>query len=85
MLVAARARPVYNLGLAGADPYTSYRYLQHVLSQRAVTVVVLGLDFEYFLTGKKRDPSAPMGFEAYLNVDRDGQASPMRSWQTLRD
>jgi hypothetical protein len=81
----ARARPVYNLGLAGADPYTSYRYLQHVLSQREATVVVLGLDFEYFLTGKKRDPSAPMGFEAYLNVDRDGQASPMRSWQTLRD
>src|SRR5690349_12686518 len=39
----AKARPVYNLGLAGADPFTSYRYLQHVLAHRFVTTVVLGL------------------------------------------
>jgi hypothetical protein len=81
----ARARPVYNLGLAGADPFTSFRYLQHVLSQRDITVVVLGLDFEYFLSGKKRDANVPMGFEAYMNVDRDGQANPMRGWQKARD
>src|SRR6185295_17831899 len=30
----ADSRPVYNLGIAAADPFTSYRYLQHVLAQR---------------------------------------------------
>src|SRR5258705_4944852 len=81
----AKARPVYNLGVAGADPFTSYRYLQHVLAHRDVTVVVLGLDFEYFLVGKKRDRSAPLAFESYLSVDRDGRWDPNRRWYHLRD
>ena len=81
----AKARPVYNLGVAGADPFTSYRYLQHVLAHRGVTVVVLGLDFEYFLVGKKRDRSAPLAFESYLSVDRDGRWDPNRRWYHLRD
>jgi hypothetical protein len=81
----ARARPVYNLGVAGADPYTSYRYLQHVLAHRELTIVVLGLDFEYFLVGKKRDPSTPLAFESYLSVDRDGRPDPSRRWYHLRD
>jgi len=81
----ARARPVYNLGVAGADPLTSYRYLQHVLAHRDLTVVVLGLDFEYFLVGKKRDLSAPLAFESYLTVDRDGRPDPNRRWYHLRD
>jgi hypothetical protein len=81
----ARARPVYNLGLAAADPYTSFRYLQHVLSQRDLTIVVLGLDFEYFLTGKKRDTTVPLDFEVYLNVDRNGHPNPMRGFQKVRD
>ena len=82
----AVARPVYNLGLAGGDPYTSYRYLQHVLSrQRDLAIIVLGLDFEYFLSAVKRDPSAPMAFESYLAVDRDGRPNPGRRWQHLRD
>ena len=79
----ARARPVYNLGLAGADPYVSYRYLQHVLAHRDLAIVVLGLDFEYFLSRKK--PDVPMDFEASLSVDRDGRANPGRRWQWLRD
>jgi hypothetical protein len=81
----AKARPVYNLGIAGADPFTSYRYLQHVLAHRDVTVVILGLDFEYFLVGKKRDRSAPLAFESYLSVDRDGRWDPSRRWYHLRD
>ena len=81
----AKARPVYNLGVAGADPFTSYRYLQHVLAHRDVTVVVLGLDFEYFLVGKKRDRSAPLAFESYLSVDRDGRWDSSRRWYHLRD
>ena len=80
----AKARPVYNLGLAGADLFTSYRYLQHVLAHRVVTTVVLGLDFEYFLI-KKRDLSAPLEFESYLSVDRDGRPDPSRRWYHLRD
>ena len=80
----ATARPVYNLGLAAADPYTSYRYLQHVLAQRDIAIVILGLDFEYFLVGKPRDLSAAMAFESYLNVGRDGSPSPGRRLQQLR-
>lgn len=43
------ARPVYNLAFAVGTPYMSYRYLQHVLSQRKPKLVVMGLDFEYFI------------------------------------
>ena len=81
----AYARPVYNLGIAAADPFTSYRYLQHVLSQRGLSIIILGVDFEYFLGGKKRTPSAPMAFESYLSVGRDGRANPNRRWQQWRD
>ena len=82
----ANARPVYNLGLAGADLYASYRYLQHVLSQRDdLAIIVLGLDFESFLGSRKRDESAPVAFESYLRVNRDGRANPGRRSQHLRD
>jgi hypothetical protein len=80
----ADAQPVYNLGLAGADPYTSYRYLQHVLSQRDLAIIILGLDFEYFLSGTKRAATTPMAFESYLSVSRDGRANPGQRWQRLR-
>jgi hypothetical protein len=81
----AKARPIYNLGVAGADPFTSFRYLQHVLAHRDVAIVVLGLDFEYFLVGKKRDPVAPLAYESYLSVDRAGRPAPDRRWYFLRD
>jgi hypothetical protein len=81
----ATARPVYNLGIAGADPYTSFRYLQHVLSQRDLEIVILGLDFEYFFGGKKRDPAVPLAFEFYLEVDPEGRAYPDQRWRRLRD
>jgi len=81
----AKARPVYNLGVVDADPFTSFRYLQHVLAHRDVAVVVLGLDFEDFLVGQRRDPSAPLPYESYLSVDRDGRPAPDRRWHYLRD
>src|SRR5262245_45086229 len=82
----ANARPVYNLGVAAGDPYVSYRYLQHVLSRRDdLAIIILGLDFEYFLSGMTRDTSAPMPFESHLNVDRDGRPNPGQRWQHLRD
>src|SRR5581483_3659999 len=45
----AEYRPVYNLSIRGGGPYTSYRYLQHVVSQRHLGLVVMGLDFQFFL------------------------------------
>jgi hypothetical protein len=76
-------RPTYNLGLGGADLYMSYRYLQHVLSQRQVELVVVGLDFEYFLSSSRSGrpvgelPAAARGYESRLAVAEDG--SPNRS------
>lgn len=80
----ANTQPVYNLGLGGAGPYTAYRYLQHVVSRQHVGLVVVGLDFEDFLTatGTGRQDE-DQGFEAYLAVNRDGHVNG--SWQHIRD
>jgi hypothetical protein len=77
-------RPFYNLALAGSGPYSSYRYLQHVMSQRHLALVVLGLDFEFFLTVPDYQPATPE-FESRLAVTRDGSANAGQRWQHLHD
>ena len=80
----AHDRPVYNLALVGSGPYASYRYLQHVMARRHVDLVVLALDFEFFLTGSDYAPVGPE-FEARLAVTRDGSANAAQTWQHIRD
>jgi hypothetical protein len=77
-------RPVYNGALAGGGPYSSYRYLQHVMSRRHVALVMLGLDFQFFLTVPDYTPVTPE-FESRLAVRRDGSINVGQRWQHLHD
>ena len=81
----ANARPIYNLGLAAANPYTSLRYLQHAAADRKLELVVLGLDFEYFLTAASEDRGAGTEFESRLAVNADGAPNSGRGLQRARD
>lgn len=78
-------RPVYNLSFAGGGgPYMAYRNLQHVMSKRHPTLVVLGLDFEFFLTGKAYLQLGPE-FESRLAVTRNGNINVRQARQHIRD
>lgn len=79
------AHPAYNLGIAAASPYTSYRYLQHVSDAADPELVILGLDFEYFLTTNEAERSGTAEFESRLAVNRDGLANARRGLQYARD
>jgi hypothetical protein len=80
----AEDRPAYNLGLGGGTLYISYRYLQHVLSERHPDLVVLDLDFEYFLTTPEASSVTDSEFESRLAVTRDGRPNGRRA-QRRRD
>ena len=78
-------RPVYTLALAASDPYAARRYLQHLLTQRHVSLVVLGLDFEHFTIVPKSyqftDPEA----ESRLALTAAGEINTHREEQQRRD
>lgn len=77
-------RPVYNLALAGPGGgiYVTYRYLQHALSATNPEMVVIGLDFERFLSVDRPQPS---DYEFRLSVTRTGEENPQRRKQQRRD
>ena len=79
------ARPIYNLGIFGATPYLCYRYLQHVLSSRPLTLVVIGLDFEGFIDGFQKDAAIEPEVESRLTVNSDGSINPEQGWAYARD
>lgn len=81
----ANARPAYNLGIAAASPYTSFRYLQHVSATDKLQLVVLGLDFEYFLDASEAERSGSAAYEARLAVKPDGSANRTLSLEHARD
>lgn len=76
-------RPVYNLGFLSGSPYIAYRYLQHATYFKKPRLVVLGLDFQFFL----RDQEYGVGsdFEARLAVDEAGRVNRKRIVQQTRD
>lgn len=74
-------RPVYNLAFGEGSPYMAYRYLQHVISRQSVSMVVMGLELEYFLRGFH---DQDYEFESHLSVERDGTPR-WNSWIHLRD
>lgn len=79
-------RPAYNLGfIGGCNPYISYRYLQHVVSQHRLSLVVLGLDFEFFLKGRWPSQCMDPEAESRLVMTRDGSVNANRSWQHMLD
>ncbi|MBM0108888.1 hypothetical protein JM946_29520 [Steroidobacter sp. S1-65] len=79
-----RYRPVYNLAMSAADPYTSYRYLQHVLARNPLELVVLCLDFEFFLTNQlsQRPPETQF---IRLSVTDEGGANPAYRREQFND
>jgi hypothetical protein len=81
----AADRPVYNLGLGAGSPYVSYRYLQLVMAQHHLSLVVLGLDFEYFMTMEESDRLVRQKFESHLSVSREGTPRADWAWQHARD
>lgn len=81
----ADARPAYNLGIAAASPYTSFRYLQHVSATDQLHLVVLGLDFEYFLDASEAERSGSAEFESRLAIRPDGTANGRLGLQHARD
>jgi len=74
-------RPVYNLGLPGAGLYRQARTLQHAMYDSDVTLVLWGLDFADFLTGRSpagvplQWPPDRRDFEDALSVDADGSGN----------
>lgn len=81
----AQNLPVYNLGLVGGGPYTSFRYLQHLMAQHEPTLVVLGLDFEFFLTVPMAEHPTDPAFESRLAITREGNINMDQRWQRTRD
>jgi hypothetical protein len=82
-----RDKPVYNLAMPGGDPYTAYRYLQHLIGSSPPSLVLLGLDFEYFLKApdSRRRTLMDATAEARLTTDRENRINPGRLCQRARD
>lgn len=76
-------RPVYNLGLANSTTLIAFRYLQHVIAQQDVRLVVLALEFRDFLRSSRK-ASRP-NYEARLTVSRDGSPTRGLDHQRLYD
>lgn len=77
-------RPVFNMGIPGADVYMQTRYVQHAVESGKAQRVLLGVDFSDFLV----DASQPTGdidwdqlgksFEGRLNLDaKAGGRAPL--------
>jgi hypothetical protein len=81
----AQHRPVYTLALAGSDPYAAHRYLQHLLAQRRVSLVVLGLDFEHVTIVPKTNRFSDPESESRLVVTLDGDVNTHSTGQHVRD
>lgn len=77
-------RPTYNLGFDGGGPYMAYRYLQHVMAYRGLAVIVMGLDFEYFLDLKGMD-LFNKDYQSRLAVTPDGVPNPGQRRQHIID
>jgi hypothetical protein len=80
----ARDRPIYNLALTAGGPYVAHRYLQDVLWRQHISLVVFGLEFEYFLTPTFVEATG-REFESRLIVKPDGSVNDDESRQRLRD
>jgi hypothetical protein len=67
----------YNLALLGSGPYENLRYLQHATAAHLPQVVILGVDLEFFGSGRGIIPDFS---EARLLIKKDGAARPQ--WMT---
>lgn len=77
-------RPTYNMGFDGGGPYVAHRYLQHVMAYRGLALVIMGLDFEYFLDWK-RESSREAEYQSRLAVMLNGAPNQGQRQQHLVD
>ncbi len=88
-------RPVFNIGIPGADIFMQARMLQHAIASGAKKGdkrVFWGLDFMDFLDRRaalkdKRTvwPGSTHDYESRLAVTANGQINPDRPWRKLKD
>lgn len=78
----ADMRPVYNLALLGGSTSSSFRYLQHALTEGNVRLVMIGVDFRDLLAySAKNEPT----YEKRLAVNRNGSNNYSVNRQRLYD
>lgn len=80
-------RPVYNLAFMGSTPYVWLRYLQHTMAHRAISLVVIGLPADAFITGvyEERPKESEPGFEERLAVTAKGAPNTQEPRQNSRE
>lgn len=81
----AELRPVYNLSFAESTPYIWLRYIQHTMAHRAISLVVIGLPSDAFITGVYEERQTEPEFERRLAVTADGAFNPEESRQNSWD
>ncbi len=62
----------YNIS-AGGGPYSAYRYLQHIMSYHPPALVVLGVDFEFFIDSPDFIPMTRPPLKSALLSRRPGE------------
>src|SRR3954452_10283224 len=88
----AAQRAVFNAAYAGRDVCTSLLMLRDAIAVRIPERIILGIDFQDYLTVSealsKAVPKASPGLrddERRLLVDNSGRPNPQREWQVLKD
>ena len=86
----ASYKPAFNLAVPGADIYRQYRYIQHATANHKPDLILMSLEFEFFISQEETlEPyppnREPQGYEKRLNVDSNGEANPGKSMQHLKD
>lgn len=76
----ASMRPVYNLAISAGGPYIARRYLQNALSLEKVDLVIVGLDFEFFLG----DPPSPQEKPEFARLRVSADGTPNLLWRRER-
>lgn len=86
--IPEKNKPAFNYGVPGSDVYDQYRYLQHASSNYKPNLVIIGLDFEEFLSNVDKPdiyPPSSRNFERRLKFNYDGTWNDSRAAQILQD
>ena len=86
--IPSSCKPMFNFGIPGSGLYEQYRYLQHANSFYKIDLVIIGLEFENFLSKqntKNLYPPVFMDFENRLKINYDGSNNSRRIIQMFKD
>ena len=77
-------RPVFNAAMAGGTIFDSLMLLQDAIAHHPPSMIVMGVDFQDFLT-ERTAPSEPGETERRLLVDAEAHPNPARALQRWKD